>query len=111
MADLAASAVTVIRNWLTGGIANKDQWAAQVSCALVAMGSATNKIPATAFGLTRIEQVSGLAWDETNSRAYGLTTDGTNVYVINLEGATDADRGNAVDHTTTVLTFTIKGYQ
>lgn len=52
MADLATSAVTLNRDWFAGLQRNVRQ--KDVTLVLDAMGTATNKIPASALGLTKI---------------------------------------------------------
>lgn len=52
MADLTSSAVTLNRDWFAGLQRNVRQ--KDVTLVLTAQGTSTNKIPATALGLTKI---------------------------------------------------------
>jgi hypothetical protein len=60
MADLTAAGVTILGSWSEGGVTGKRKTALQVSLVLVAAGAgtATNKIPATALGMSIIEDVT-----------------------------------------------------
>lgn len=52
MANLATSAVTLNRDWFAG--LQRNVRCKDVTLVLAAMGTTTNKIPATALGLTKI---------------------------------------------------------
>lgn len=78
MANLASSGVTLLRAWTEGGLALKDRSVLRVSMVLSTMGTATNTIPATAFGLSVIEEVSSLVQDDdTDIIVAGPSNDGS----------------------------------
>jgi prolyl oligopeptidase PreP (S9A serine peptidase family) len=105
---------TVTRAWLTGGISGKEQLEKQVTVALSSEGADAVDMPASLFDLTRIEDVQSIAHVSGASgeavHAYALSTDGSSVFVYNLEQGTDANRIKPVDITATLI-FTIKGYK
>ena len=60
MANLDPSAVTITVQYPLGGMASKSLVRKQAIVVLTAQGSATNKIVATAFGLTYISAVTAV---------------------------------------------------
>lgn len=68
MANAARSNVTLLGSWPEGGICGKRRTALAVEIALTSAGSgaADNKIPASAFGLSSIEEVSPLVNDSND---------------------------------------------
>ena len=112
MADLAASAVTLVSGWQEGDRSGKyRQKVLDVQVTLATMGSTTNTIPASAFGLTYIREVLASADEST---PYGQiqfipSYDGTLIYAIDLEQATDANRGDPTDVSGN-WRFVVKGY-
>lgn len=63
MADLAQSAVTIVRAWSEGGVTGKELSCRQVTLVLTTQGGATNKIPASVLSLSKIEQASAFTGD------------------------------------------------
>lgn len=116
MADLAASAVTVLASWSEGGVAGKRRIAKRVSVVLSGQGGTTNKIPAAAFGFRVIEEVSNVLTGTVptvGKLVVPAATDGDNVYIASglTSGEADyaamlpADWGLAEP-----FVFTVKGY-
>jgi hypothetical protein len=60
MADLASTGVTLLDAWPDGGTSGKRRTALKLEIVLAAAGSGatSNKIPASALGLSTIEEVS-----------------------------------------------------
>lgn len=111
---VSGGAITLNRTWTEGGQGGKEMSARDFSLTTQTSpgnGSDTNSIPASAFQLTKIEEVSALLWNSTDSLAVGAvpSPDGTKLYLINLEAAVDADRGNAVDFISKAFRGVIKG--
>lgn len=115
MATLAATSVTINRAWNEGGPSGRD-----LSCRLVTIvtdgspgnGSATNLIPATALALTTIEQ-AGTFLNTTDTDIVLATPDstGANLFLYNMNNATDATRSDPVDFISKTLKGVVKGYQ
>jgi hypothetical protein len=108
MSNLAASAVTVLRSWLEGGITGKEFVCLQVSLVLTGQGGATNKILASVLGLTKVYEVSnGVASDNSLVVPAAPSADGS---FILLGGVVDTgiaqDPG---DLTGVTVTLTVKG--
>ncbi len=106
MAALARSAVTITRTWQLGGTGRKDITAAQVVMVLTGQGTlATNNIPATLFGLTKLVRASSF-----------INSDSTVVYkcVPSYDGAyllfTLAAAGDTPADVTATVTGVIEGY-
>lgn len=57
MANLAASAVTINASYNTGEFFGARQRYVNATCVLTGQGGATNKIPASVFGLSKIRTV------------------------------------------------------
>jgi hypothetical protein len=110
MADLAASAVTILRAWSEGGMANKDLSCRQVQLVLTGQGTSANKIPASVLGLAKIEQATLFVVSD-NSKVYPAapSADGTFLLLTNPDQATDANRANPADITGTLIGV-VKGY-
>ena len=56
MANLAESAVTLVDSWTDGGISSKRHVEAIYDLVLSGQGGTTNKILASALGLTKVER-------------------------------------------------------
>lgn len=103
MADVAASAVTRINSWTRGGTNGRRQKVVQADIAgTFTAGTPTNKIPASIFGLTKVEEVSLGVLDD-NSRVHALipSYDGANILAVDVNQATDANRNIPADITVT----------
>lgn len=104
MSDIDSSAVTANRSWTDGGLAQKDRHCIAATVVLTGQGTTTNKIPATAFGLSVIEEVSPfIASDDGTGYFATPSYDGTNILLF--EDASDAP----ADETGTFKTV-VKGY-
>lgn len=103
MASLAKSGVTVRDSWYEGGApTTKKTKVMSVTIVLSSMGGATNTIPASAFGLTTIREVSTLQKsDDTLAVPAAPSYDGTKIFLYNLAQATDANRDDPADFTGT----------
>jgi len=68
MADLTQSGVTVLDTWTEGNVNGKRRVALRCQVALSGAGSGatSNKIPASAFGLKKVEEVSLLVNDDSD---------------------------------------------
>ena len=69
MADLTRANVTILNSWTEGSVTGKRHTALDVQAAISAAGSgaASNKIPASAFGMSTIIEVSSAVNDANNS--------------------------------------------
>lgn len=111
MPDLAATGVTVVRSWSEGGLYGKDRVGILAALTLSAMGSNTNKIPASAFGLQKIEECSNaVKSDNTAIVVACASADGSRVVLADLTQATDANRATPADLTGTFY-ITVHGYR
>jgi len=100
MADLAKSGVVKVKEFFEGDRHGRRVGKvvdAQVT--LSSMGSTSNKIPATAFDMAYVREVQTCGKDGTPIGAVQFipSYDGTLIYAVNLEQATDATRGDPVD--------------
>lgn len=89
MANLAASAVTVVDNYTEGGANGKKYSVYDLTLVLVAMGTATNKIQASVFGLATIQRCS-LAIDSANVAVYPTSPSYDGTLVLIGGGASNA---------------------
>lgn len=110
MASLASSAVTIDNSFTAGGINGKRQVVLQCTLVLSGQGGNTNKILASAFDLTKIEECSNAIKDD-NLLVYVATPayDGSYLTLVDCTQATDASRIPA-DITATVR-ITVRGYR
>lgn len=115
MADVAASAVTVVHQHHTAGPNGRARVRKVVRLAgTFTAGTTANKIKASIMQLTKIEEVSMGVLDD-NSKIYNLcpSADGTMILVQDVVNAADANKDNPRDITVTsprVLIFTVVGY-
>lgn len=111
MADLAASAVTILDKWVIPGPYGKQLVALRAKATLLTMGSTTNKVPASVFGLTRVVMVQVAESTATAENRYIATPsqDGVNILFSDLETVSDVDRGAAADNSGT-FNFFMFGY-
>jgi len=113
MASLTSSGVTVIRAWTEGGPAGKDRLVIIARVATLSSpgnGSATNPIPASAFGLSVIEESSMGTVSDGTIIATAPAYDGSGLRLYNLEQATDANRTDPADFISTTFQVTVRGY-
>jgi hypothetical protein len=99
MADLLASAVTVIAAWTTGGTNGRRNIVKQVKWSNTTAGGTSNKLLASAFGLTKVLNVSSILLDASTKKVYPAapSVDGTIVFAIDPTQATDANRADVAD--------------
>lgn len=92
MANLAASAVTILSSWTEGGLNGKQLKCRQVTVVLAAMGTVANKILASAFELTTVEQVENfIKSDNTLVLPAAPSYDGSQVVLANQAAFAPAD--------------------
>lgn len=111
MAALTSANVRVIKEWVEGELHGKRHVCKRVEVHGVTVGGTTNIMPATAFGLTVIEQVTPL-YNGTSAAAIAAVPDddGSEVYLY-----TALDNSQAPGDITMAATpgghyFVIKGY-
>lgn len=106
MANLAASAVTVVSSWTEGNVNGKRHIAKLVRLVLTGQGGATNLIGAAALGFTKIEQCSSAILSD-NSVIYPAAPlyDGSAVGLI-----LDCSAATAPADVTGTVQLTVKGY-
>lgn len=105
MSDLAASAVTPVREWTAGGVNGKDHVEGLYTLVLTGQGDGTDKILATALGFTKIESCgNAIADDDTLVIPASPSYDGT--YIV-LADPTDGTP-NAVTDTVRIR---VAGYR
>lgn len=104
MADLDSTGVTVVRSWTEGGLAQKDRVCKLVQVVLSSMGTAANTVPATAFGLTVIEETTpAVKSDDDVVVPTSPSYDGSVIFFIEDAGQDPADF-------TGTFQFIVKGY-
>lgn len=114
MADTTRDNIVVDRQWVETTTSSKGRIGKKVRLTNGTFGGTTNKILASSMGLSVIESCSP-AVREDDSIVY-LTCpsyDGSALFLINLEQATDASRGDPADVTLTsaqFLKFEVHGY-
>ena len=109
MSALTTANVRIIRNWTEAGLNSKKRKVRHVEVYGVTVGGQTNNMPASAFSLSVIEEVS--------PAVYGLvgfhlapSSDGAYVYAFDTVGAASAPADIALPTTPDGLYFTVKGY-
>lgn len=109
MAALTSSNVRTIKAWTEGGTNGKRRKVRMVEVFGGSWGGTSNTMPATAFGLSVVEEAS-LLYYGANSKYYPLApnSDGSTVYAYTSVGGTPADLTLAT--TTGGGYFTVKGY-
>jgi hypothetical protein len=109
MAALTAANVRLIRSWTEGGLNNKKRRVRHVEVYGGTWGGATNTMPAAAFALSTIEEVSPAVY---GLKGFHLApkTDGSVVYAFDTVGASSAPADIVLPTTPNGLYFTVKGY-
>ena len=109
MAALTSANVRIIRSWTESGLANKKRSVRHVEVYGGTWGGGTNTMPASAFALSVVEEVS--------PAVYGLqgfhlapASDGSVVYAFDTVGAASAPADIVLPTTPDGLYFTVKGY-
>ena len=110
MADLAKSAVVIRDSWWEGGAPlTKKTKVLKCTVTTASMGTTTNKLLATAFGLTEIRETTPWQKDDNTIGTMAIPSyDGSMVLLYDLSNATDATRDAPVD-LTGVFRCIIKG--
>jgi len=105
MADLTSANVTLLDHWTEGATNGKRRSALKVSAAITGAGSggSTAKIPAVAFGLRSIEEVSPLVKSD-NAKQYIATPNAAEDEVLVQAGAS-----NAPGDVTGTFVFVVRG--
>jgi len=110
MANLDASAVTINSSYFFGGLAGKRAVMRNVTLALTGQGGASNLIPASALGLTKIEGcTNGHGPGGPGLYLAAPSSDGANLHFMNVNDATDATRYSPADVTGENVTLTVWG--
>lgn len=109
MANLASSAVTVVRQWNTGGQARKERVEKLVRLALTGQGGVTNLIGASALGLTKIEECSNAIKDD-NSKGWPAVPLYGGAAVALLEESGYSSTELVPTDVTATVELTVKGY-
>jgi hypothetical protein len=111
MANLTSANVRVIQEWVEGDVYSKRRIGKRVEAHGVTVGGTTNLMPATAFGLKVIEEVT-TPYAATTGHAVSAAPadDGSAMFLYTaLNNATDpADA--VIPATPGGLYFTVKGY-
>jgi hypothetical protein len=109
MAALTVSNVRTVRSWTESGLNSKKRRVRYVEVYGGTWGGQTNTMPASAFALDVIEEVS--------PAVYGLhgfhvapASDGSKVFVFDTVGAASAPADIVLPTTPDGLYFTVKGY-
>lgn len=109
MANLASSAVTVTRSWEEGDRFGKRQRIVKrVSLALTGQGGSTNKILATALGLSKIETATPLTKSD-NSVVHPAAPSADGSYLL-VNGISTGALTAAPGDLTGTFTTEIRGY-
>jgi hypothetical protein len=111
MAALTTANVRVVRSWYEGSLTSKRRKVKFVEVNDVTTGGLVNYMPASAFGLTFVEEcTTGYCYNLTGGAIYGIVpiADGSRVRLFADFGVAPADV--AIPATPNGLYFTVKGY-
>lgn len=107
MANVSSAMVTIVRSWPECGTSGHDRVGMLVrleeTTAGIAAGGNSNTIPASAFGLTKVESCGNLLVYTTSTGAsvkmYPMAPsfDGAIINAIDVTNATDGNRFNVAD--------------
>lgn len=100
MADLTKSDLTVLDSWTEGDKTGKAKLLVKVvAITSGTAGGTSNQIPASVFDMREIYSAQIKGVDNADPGAYAYIPDyaGENLLAINLEQATDANRGDPAD--------------
>ncbi len=110
MASLASGSVTTVRTWYEWVNPFRRRTCKLVRATINTMGTIANPIPADAFGLTEIEEVSNMVNDDnTLIIPTAVSYDRSKVVTMLVTNATDATRGAPVDLANDTYQFVVKG--
>ena len=109
MANLTTANVRILRSWTEAGLNSKKRKCRHVEVYGVTVGGGTNTMPASAFSLTVVEEVSPALY---GLQGFHLAPkgDGSVVYAFDTVGAASAPADIALPTTPDGLYFTVKGY-
>ena len=99
-----ASAVSIVRSWTEGGITGQERRCFLVRITLTADGGTVGDIPATAFGLTAVEECSFGVDSSSQGQPFVPTYARDGIVALN-----PTDLGQLNDATGT-FQLTVKGY-
>lgn len=109
MADLASSAVTILRSAVEEEDTGHEVKSLMAKVTIASMGTATNKILATAFGLTTIYSATPFVKsDDTLVYVVAPAADGSFLLLVDGDNATAANQTAPADKSGTFYT-TIRG--
>lgn len=100
MADLTSSNFSILDSWEEGSRSGKLQLLVMViNITSGTAGGTSNQIPAELFGMSEIYSVElkGVDNADPGNYMYMPDYDGKNILALNLEQATDANRGDPAD--------------
>ena len=109
MAALTRTNVRIVRAWTEAGLSAKRRRVRKVEVHGGSWGGQTNTMPAAAFALSVVEEVSPAVYGLKGFHL-GPTGDGTLVYAFDSSGASSAPADIALPATPNGLYFTVKGY-
>ena len=109
MAALTSSNVRLIKSWVEGEVNSKRRKVRQVEVHGGSWGGTTNTMPASAFGLSVIEEVSSSNYGDKCYPAVPKT-DSLVVYAYNGAGSGTSPGDITVGATPLGMFFTVKGY-
>lgn len=110
MPSLGLGGFSLVRSWPETGYSGKGRVGALVRLNLTGQGGTTNTIPARVLGFSRIESCGNLL-DAVNNRIFPAVPnkDGSAILLCNLAQATDSNRPNAADITTSEAYIEVHG--
>lgn len=109
MAALTSANVRLVKSWTEGTVTGKRRKVRVVEVYNGSWGGSSNTMPASAFGLRVVEEVTPGLYSGHAYIAVPDTT-GTPVYLFASAGGASAAADVDVDNTPLGLYFTVKGY-
>ena len=110
MAALTTANVRTIKAWTEGAVTGKRRKVRRVEVYSGSWGGATNTMPASAFGLSVVEEVTPVLYNDTDVWLATPSVDGTKVFLFATLAAAGAPTDVTAGATPEGLYFTIKGY-
>lgn len=109
MAALTSSNVRIIKAWTEAALTGKRRVVSRVEVHGGAWGGSSNTMPATAFGLRVVEEVTPANYGD---KVYNLIPNvaGTLIYAFNGSGSGVSAADVTVGATPSGMYFTVKGY-
>jgi len=110
MAHLASTEVTTVRTWYEWVNPFRRRTCKLVRATIDTMGTIAASIPATAFGLTEIEEASNMVNDDnTLIVPTAVSYDRSKIVTMVVTNVTDATRGAPATLTNDGYQFVVKG--